>query len=137
MERRKTDSNSSIGTIAFIATICFFILSAVPTIAQDKSGVPKKLIVGTVILPPFVMKGPSGAWEGLSIELLQAVTLDLGIDYELREYNTDYLKDAVVNEDGTPFLTVNYVMERAMQHESQPHQTHGNEKTQESQTSLQ
>lgn len=100
MELRMTDSNSSIGTIAFIATICFFILSAVPTIAQDKSGVPKKLIVGTMILPPFVMKGPSGEWEGLSIELLQAVTLDMGIDYELREYNsTDYLKDAVVNEE--------------------------------------
>jgi ABC-type amino acid transport substrate-binding protein len=100
MERRKTDSNPSLGTIAFIATICFFILSAVPTIAQDKSGAPKKLIVGTMILPPFVMKAPSGEWEGLSIELLQAVTLDLGIDYELREYNsTDYLKDAVVNEE--------------------------------------
>jgi hypothetical protein len=39
--------------------------------------------------------------------------------------------------EGTPFLTVNYVMERAMQHESQPHQTHGKEKTHESQTSLQ
>ena len=61
---------------------------------------PKKLIVGTMILPPFVMKGPSGEWEGLSIELLQAVTMDLGIDFELREYNsTDDFKDAVVNEE--------------------------------------
>ena len=100
MERRKTDTNSSIGTIAFIAIICFFILSAVPTIAQDKSDVPKKLIVGMMILPPFVMKGPSGELEGLSIELLKTVTLDMGIDYELREYNsTDDLKDAVVNEE--------------------------------------
>ena len=66
MERRNTDSNSSTGTIAFIAIICFFILSAVPTIAQDKSDVPKKLIVGMMILPPFVMKGPSGEWEGNS-----------------------------------------------------------------------
>jgi ABC-type amino acid transport substrate-binding protein len=53
-----------------------------------------------MILPPFVMKGPSGEWEGLSIELLQAITVDLGIDYELREYNsTDYLKDAVLNQE--------------------------------------
>jgi ABC-type amino acid transport substrate-binding protein len=100
MERRNIYSNSGIATIAFIATICFFILWAVPTIAQDKNGVPKKLIVGTMILPPFVMKGPSGEWEGLSIELLQAVTSDLGTDYELREYNsTDDLKDAVVNQE--------------------------------------
>ena len=61
---------------------------------------PKKLIVGTIILPPFVMKSPSGELEGLSIELLQAVILDMGIDYELREYNsTDALKNAVVNEE--------------------------------------
>ena len=100
MEHNKTDSNSGIRTIAFIATICFFILSAVPTNAQDKPNVQKKLIVGTILLPPFVMKGPSGEWEGLGIELLNAVALDLGIDYELREYNsTDDLKNAVVNEE--------------------------------------
>jgi len=108
MKRKKTDSKTSIGTIAFIATICFFIVSAVPTIAQDKSGVPKKLIVGTIILPPFVMKSPSGEWEGLSIELLQAVTQDLGIDFELREYSsTDYFKDAVVNEELDLVLAIN------------------------------
>jgi len=108
MKRKKTDSKTSIGTIAFIATICFFILSAVPTIAQDKSSVPKKLIVGTIILPPFVMKGPSSGWEGLSIELLQAVTRDLGIDFELREYSsTDYFEDAVVNEELDLVLAIN------------------------------
>ena len=100
IERRKIDSNSSIRTTAFILTICFLILSTAQTIAQDKSGAPKKLIVGTMVLPPFVMKGPSGELEGLGIELLKAVTLDMGIDYELREYNNaDHLKDAVVNKD--------------------------------------
>jgi ABC-type amino acid transport substrate-binding protein len=94
--KRKTSGAAAVK----YALICFFILSAVPTIAQDKSDVPKKLIVGTMILPPFVMKSPSGEWEGLSIELLQAVTSDLGIDYELREYNsTDYLKNAVEKEE--------------------------------------
>lgn len=97
MVRREKKSISNIETIAVIATILFFILSAVPTIAQVKGGVPKKLVVGTLILPPFVIKGPSGELEGLSIELLKAVTLDLNIEYELREYsNTDNFKNAVV-----------------------------------------
>ena len=108
MKRKKTDSKTSIGTIAVIATIWFFILSAAPTIAQDKSGVPKKLVVGTMIFPPFSMKGPSGEWDGLSIELLQAVTRDLGIDFELREYSsTDYFEDAVVNEELDLVLAIN------------------------------
>jgi len=94
----KPNPKTSIATIAVIAIILFFTLFAVPTIAQDKSDVPKKLIVGTMILPPFAMKKSSGEWEGLSIELLQAVAQDLGTDFELREYSSiGQFKDAVAN----------------------------------------
>jgi hypothetical protein len=51
------------------------------------------------------------------------------------------IRDAITvggaGSEGTSFLTVNHVMEKAMQHASQPHQTHGKEKTHENQTSLQ
>ena len=94
----KLNSKTSIATIAVIATILFFTLSAAPTIAVDESGVPEKLVVGTMVLPPFAMKKPSGEWEGLSIELLQAVAQDLGTDFELREYSSlGQYKDALAN----------------------------------------
>jgi polar amino acid transport system substrate-binding protein len=98
MKRRKTDSKTNIATIAVIATVLFFMLSAVPTIAMDESGVPEKLVVGTIFSPPFAMKKPPGGWEGLSIKLLQAVAQELGTDFELREYSTTIqMMDAVAN----------------------------------------
>jgi polar amino acid transport system substrate-binding protein len=94
----KLNSKTSIATIAVIATILFFPLSAAPTIAVDESGVPEKLVVGTMVLPPFAMKKPSGEWEGLSIELLQAVAEDLETDFELREYSSiGQYEDAIEN----------------------------------------
>ena len=98
MKRRKVDSKTNIAAIAVIASILFFTLSAVPTIAMDESGVPEKLVVGTIFSPPFAMKKSSGGWEGLSIELLHAVSQELGIDFELREYSTMIqIMDAVAN----------------------------------------
>jgi polar amino acid transport system substrate-binding protein len=100
MKHGKSYSKPNIATIAAIATILFFTLSAVPTIAMDKSGVPEKLVVGTIFAPPFAMKKPSGEWGGLSIELLQAVAQELGIDFELREYSgINQIKDAVANRE--------------------------------------
>jgi polar amino acid transport system substrate-binding protein len=98
MKRRKTDFKTNIATIAAMATILFFTLSAVPTIAMDESGVPEKLVVGTMFAPPFLMKMPSGEWEGLSIELLQLVAQELGTDFELREYSdVIQIRNAVSN----------------------------------------
>jgi ABC-type amino acid transport substrate-binding protein len=96
MKHRKTDTKTNIATIVATAAFLFFTLSAFPTFAMNKSGVPKKLVVGAGVYPPFAMKSSSGGWEGLSIELLQAVARELGTDFELREYsNLTQMNDAV------------------------------------------
>ncbi len=62
-------------------------LLSVNALAQDEKGVPQKLLVGTMVVPPIAMKTADGRWEGLSIELWQAIAQDLGVKYELIEYN--------------------------------------------------
>ena len=55
-------------------------------IAQGADVFPGKLVVGTMDMPPFLIKAGDGHWEGLSIDLWRAVARDLGIEYEFREY---------------------------------------------------
>lgn len=50
---------------------------------------PAKLIVGTMRVPPFAMRGDDGRWSGLSIELWQQVAAQLKLDYEFREFDYD------------------------------------------------
>jgi polar amino acid transport system substrate-binding protein len=58
-----------------------------PTMAMGKAGAyPDKLVVATMVLPPFLMKRTEGPWEGLSVELWQAVARELDNEYEWREY---------------------------------------------------
>jgi polar amino acid transport system substrate-binding protein len=51
--------------------------------------------IGVVDAPPFAMKTTDGSWEGLSIELWQAIAQELGVEFELREYSPEQLLDAV------------------------------------------
>jgi len=53
------------------------------------------LVVGTKEAPPFVMLGDDGLWTGISIELWQAIAVELGVDYELREYDLEGLMRAL------------------------------------------
>jgi polar amino acid transport system substrate-binding protein len=70
-----------------IITLWIVTLLSVNALSQDEKGVPQKLLVGTMVAPPFAMKTTDGRWEGLSIELWQAIAQDLGVEYELIEYN--------------------------------------------------
>ena len=54
-------------------------------VAQGKGASPGKLVVGTMDMPPFLIKAGDGHWEGLSIDLWRAVARDLGVEYEFRE----------------------------------------------------
>lgn len=45
----------------------------------------KKLVIGTKVVPPFVMKEVDGDFTGLSIELWQRLAAELRLEYELRE----------------------------------------------------
>lgn len=82
--------------IAGSAMICTFTLLPSESFAQVDNNKPAKLLVGTIIAPPFAMKTAEGAWEGLSIALWQAVASLLDIQYEMLKYNTPgQLVDAV------------------------------------------
>jgi len=60
-----------------------------------------KLIVGTKDSPPFSIKRSDGTWEGLSIELWQAIAEDLGLDYEFKEMTLGELLDGAADNSLT------------------------------------
>ncbi|MCB9208153.1 MAG: transporter substrate-binding domain-containing protein [Ignavibacteriales bacterium] len=58
-----------------------------------------KIIVGTKVAEPFVIKNLNNNWTGLSFELWNRIAKDLGFEYEIREYDLQGLLDAVsINE---------------------------------------
>ena len=69
--------------VSRIITFWVFTLLSVNALAQDETVVPQKLMVGTMVAPPFAMKTADGSWEGLSIELVKMIAQDLGAEYEL------------------------------------------------------
>ena len=71
-----------------IVTLLILTLLPVNALAQDDRAATDKLLVGTIFAPPASMKSADGQWEGLSIELWQAVAQELGVEFELREYDT-------------------------------------------------
>ena len=78
-----------------ILALWIFTLLPVNAIAQDDSTAPDKVLVGVVDAPTFTMKTKDGSWEGLSIELWQAIAQELGVEFEIREYSIEQLVDAV------------------------------------------
>ena len=78
-----------------IVTLLIVTLLSVNALAQEDSGASGKLLVAVVDAPPFYMKTTDGNWEGLSIELWQAVAQELGVEFELREYSFEQMRDAV------------------------------------------
>ena len=77
-----------IAKIVGIVMLLIVTLLSVKALAQDDKAVSDKLLVGVVDAPPFYIKTTDGSWEGLSIALWQAVAQELGVEFELREYDT-------------------------------------------------
>jgi ABC-type amino acid transport substrate-binding protein len=91
-----------------IVTLLIVTLFSVKALAQNDNTAPSKLLVAVVDAPPFYMKTPDGRWEGLSIELWQVVAQELGVEFELREYSFEQMRDAVTRDkvDVIPALAV-------------------------------
>ena len=72
------------------AIIIFWIFAtlSVMALADDETASPQKLLVGTMDKPPFALKTADGSWKGLSIGLLEMIARDLGLEYELVEYDS-------------------------------------------------
>ncbi|CAG7857719.1 hypothetical protein MCAMS1_02651 [biofilm metagenome] len=51
---------------------------------------PAKLLVGTVLAPPFVTRGEDGTWGGLSIDLMRGIAAELQAELEIRDYAHDH-----------------------------------------------
>ena len=64
-------------------------------VALADDAVPKHLVIGTKPSPPFSMKADDGTWTGISIELWKAIATDLGVTYEIKEYDLPGLLAAV------------------------------------------
>ena len=78
--------------IVIFVSVWFFVLSnfaAGPsaTLAQDNPRLTGKLLIGVADFPPYVMNTKDGKWEGISLELWQAVAKELEIDYEIKEFS--------------------------------------------------
>ena len=87
---------SRIYPVVVYGSLLFFALCTRPAIAPAETGVPVKLVVGAMDFPPFTYKSASGVWEGLSIELVQAVARELNTEIELREFSrTDQFEKAL------------------------------------------
>lgn len=87
--------------------------AATPSISSQR-----ELVVGTKQAPPFAMKGPSGAWSGIGIDLWRRVADELHLRYRFREEpNVQALIDGVANgqlDVAVAALTVTAARERVL-----------------------
>ncbi|WP_244425478.1 transporter substrate-binding domain-containing protein [Bradyrhizobium sp. STM 3843] len=56
--------------------------------SAETMGLPQVLVVGTKEAPPFAMKDQSGKWTGISIDLWNRVSNQLGLQYRFEETDT-------------------------------------------------
>ena len=70
---------------AILASVIALLPLAV--LAQTGAEKPAKLVVGTIDIPPFAMRQGDGSWEGLSLDLLDMIAVELGRNYEMREFS--------------------------------------------------
>lgn len=73
-----------------VGVVILLVVTLLPVSAYSQGGsdVPDKLLVGTIFAPPLSMKAADGQWEGFGIELWRRVAQKLGVEYELREYQS-------------------------------------------------
>jgi len=79
------------------ACILFFTLTGFSH-AETNILTGKKVIVGTKPAPPFSYKNDKGVWTGISIDLWRNIANDLGVQYELKEFDLKGLLNAVKNK---------------------------------------
>lgn len=68
-------------------------LAPAPTVSPEP--LKTTLVVGTKPSPPFAIKNSDGSWSGIAIELWRMVAVDLGMRFEVREYDLKGLLQAV------------------------------------------
>jgi ABC-type amino acid transport substrate-binding protein len=74
----------------------------VATVAAAQTAAPeaapnRELVVGVFEAPPYSLKGPSGEWRGLTVDLWKEVATDLGLRYRLVEKNEDAILEELAD----------------------------------------
>jgi polar amino acid transport system substrate-binding protein len=84
--------------ISLCALLFWTFVFASPVQADAGTGQPRaKIVVGTMRVPPFVLRSDDGQWSGLSIDLWKRIADELKVPFEFREFDYDLpgLLDAV------------------------------------------
>ena len=93
-----------IKTLKFVFLISLLCLLLYPTILKAASpsyagSLPgKKLLVGVLHDPPYIVKEATGEWTGLNVDIWKALAQDLKVDYEFREMNFQAQMDSLINK---------------------------------------
>ena len=94
--------------IAAMAVLPTDVSAAAPASSSDK------LVVGAMDIPPLLIKGDNGRWEGLGMDLWRAAASEMGVDFEIKEFETiDGIIAAVRKKeiDVLPAITVTLTYE--------------------------
>jgi len=75
----------SVSSVITLAGVWILALSPVVSLAQPRAE-REPMLLGVWDAPPFLIKQADGSWEGISVELWQAVASELSLTYEWREY---------------------------------------------------
>jgi polar amino acid transport system substrate-binding protein len=71
-----------------LPSVLAVVLCAPPLAAQSPSAAapaPRRVVVGTHAVPPFVIRDADGTWRGISIDLWRHVAQRMHLEYEIRE----------------------------------------------------
>ena len=93
----------------FLAILAVVALSVSPASAEPK------LVVGTVPVPPFIVKHDDGTWGGISMDLWKEVARRLSLDYEVKELVAADLADPAKLAALDVFVSLNISAEREAQ----------------------
>lgn len=76
--------------VLLLLSILFAGASIQPSLSQIATQPEaRKLVIGTMRVPPFVLRGDDGVWSGISVELWKRIAAELKVPYEFREYDYD------------------------------------------------
>lgn len=95
--RRPRETATEIGLMMAVTAVwrswlalILLLFPVLPARAHAQSSAsPTKLAVGTMRVPPFVLRGDDGQWRGPSIDLWKQIAAELKTEFEFREYDYD------------------------------------------------
>jgi ABC-type amino acid transport substrate-binding protein len=73
--------------VFYLSSMLFLLFGACGLLAQEGVAAKpaKKLVVGVLNDPPYIIKERDEEWTGLNVEIWKAIAQDLKLDYEFRE----------------------------------------------------